>query len=474
MIKVISRHQDTQIYGAILPDELTNQEMLDSKAYKEYYDVGSGAETPKGKTKYKKKANEPVTPSSQECSCSKVARMHISSKSYVARVMSRTQLKGSSEQQQKDMVKDEEDLVTKKPEGFLDDKKGDQEQDKEDDLYKDVNINLERSDAEMTDAHANKETEGAHVTLTAVPPVVQQQSSSVSSDLVSKFINPSLDTCPKRQKFYGYATNMELSKDVYSRHMIIVVISLKIMQFFGYSHLEEIIVRRQDDQLYKFREGDFKRLRRQDIEDFYQKKINLKKPDIYHSDLKRMTPYTDYPDIQGIIYEDEMNINRLMRTDELHKFSDGTLNHVHTALNDIDQGIDMDYLPKRKWSKQDKQRARVMIKAIDRKLRDRRLIQNRRDLPRDILLDSVVVLRYEKRSKNENKGKVPTEMELVLEQTQQRTSYEVLVSAEGVKELKRKIKIKGEKKEASLTLRQKPGQYICCQESQKMIADIED
>ncbi|GJV94894.1 hypothetical protein Tco_1546471 [Tanacetum coccineum] len=43
--------------------------------------------------------------------------------------------------------------------------------------------------------------------------------------------------------------------------------------------------------------------------------------------------------------------------------------------------------------------------------------QNRRDLPRDILLDSVVDLRYEKRSKSENKGTVPTEMELVLEQT---------------------------------------------------------
>ncbi|GKA04595.1 hypothetical protein Tco_0683715, partial [Tanacetum coccineum] len=81
---------------------------------------------------------------------------------------------------------------------------------------------------------------------------------------------------------------------------------------------------------------------------------------------------------------------------------------------------------------------------------------NRKDLPRDILLDSVVVLRYEKRSKYENKGKVLTEMELVLEQTQQGTSYEVSVSSEGVEELKRKVKIKGEKKEALLTLRQKP------------------
>ncbi|GKA97388.1 hypothetical protein Tco_0825282 [Tanacetum coccineum] len=89
-----------------------------------------------------------------------------------------------------------------------------------------------------------------------------------------------------------------------------------------------------------------------------------------------MTPYTTYHDIQGIIYEDDINKNRLMRTNELHKFSDGTLNHVHTALNDIATGLQMDYLPKRKWSKQDKQRARVMINAIDKKLKDRRLMRN--------------------------------------------------------------------------------------------------
>nr|GEV68039.1 hypothetical protein [Tanacetum cinerariifolium] len=48
-------------------------------------------------------------------------------------------------------------------------------------------------------------------------------------------------------------------------------------------------------------------------------------------------------------------------------------------------------------------------------------------------------------------------MELVLEQTQQGTSYEVSVRTEGVEELKLKVKIKGEKKEALFTLRQKPG-----------------
>ncbi|GJR84875.1 hypothetical protein Tco_0155660 [Tanacetum coccineum] len=47
--------------------------------------------------------------------------------------------------------------------------------------------------------------------------------------------------------------------------------------------------------------------------------------------------------------------------------------------------------------------------------------------------------------------------ELTLEQTQQGVSDEVLVSIEGVEECKRKVKINGEKKEALLTFRQKPG-----------------
>nr|GFA00516.1 hypothetical protein [Tanacetum cinerariifolium] len=57
-----------------------------------------------------------------------------------------------------------------------------------------------------------------------------------------------------------------------------------------------------------------------------------------------------------------------------------------------------------------------------------------------------------KARKTVKQGKVPTEMQLVLEQTQQGSSYEVLVSAEDVEELKRKVKIKGEKKKPSLHL----------------------
>ncbi|GJZ68525.1 hypothetical protein Tco_0631765 [Tanacetum coccineum] len=49
---------------------------------------------------------------------------------------------------------------------------------------------------------------------------------------------------------------MTSSKDVYSRKRIITVTRLTIMKKFDYGHLEEIKVRREDQKLYKFREGN--------------------------------------------------------------------------------------------------------------------------------------------------------------------------------------------------------------------------
>nr|GFA67005.1 hypothetical protein [Tanacetum cinerariifolium] len=67
--------------------------------------------------------------------------------------------------------------------------------------------------------------------------------------------------------FYGFAVNRESTLDVYSKRRIIAVMDLKIVKWHSYKHLDWITVRREDDKLYKFKEGDFKRLRLQDIED---------------------------------------------------------------------------------------------------------------------------------------------------------------------------------------------------------------
>nr|GFA78124.1 hypothetical protein [Tanacetum cinerariifolium] len=55
MNKVVSRHQTTQQYGVILPIELTNDDIRNSKAYKEYYACANGEATPKPKASARKK-----------------------------------------------------------------------------------------------------------------------------------------------------------------------------------------------------------------------------------------------------------------------------------------------------------------------------------------------------------------------------------------------------------------------------------
>nr|GFA14842.1 hypothetical protein [Tanacetum cinerariifolium] len=57
-IKVVSRHQTTQQYGAILPIELTNDEIRNSKAYKEYYACATREAAPKLKASAKKKKGD--------------------------------------------------------------------------------------------------------------------------------------------------------------------------------------------------------------------------------------------------------------------------------------------------------------------------------------------------------------------------------------------------------------------------------
>ncbi|GJV43282.1 hypothetical protein Tco_1427818 [Tanacetum coccineum] len=108
----------------------------------------------------------------------------------------------------------------------------------------------------------------------------------------------------------------------------------------------------------------------------YQKKLNLTKPDTYRSDLKRREAYTAYSNPRGFIYQNKDKKNRLMRIDELHKFSDGTLNDVRTALDDRLKGIRMKYLPQTIWRQSDRDKAGAMIQAIDKQLKTRRIMRS--------------------------------------------------------------------------------------------------
>ncbi|GJS03364.1 hypothetical protein Tco_0319872 [Tanacetum coccineum] len=60
-INVISRNEDTQLYGTILPVALTNEDIRNSESYKEYYAIASGMIPPKTKGSKKKADTDTIT-----------------------------------------------------------------------------------------------------------------------------------------------------------------------------------------------------------------------------------------------------------------------------------------------------------------------------------------------------------------------------------------------------------------------------
>ncbi|GJV08090.1 hypothetical protein Tco_1345746 [Tanacetum coccineum] len=322
-IRVISKHQDTQVYGAILPQHLTNQAMLESEAYKTYHAYATGEKIPKPKY-VKNKADPESSPKKKSAQASEGKRLKTSAKvtkpakkkqpattskakglnvlsevalseseqMKLATKRSKTQFHSShasgsgadegtgvtpgvpdvptydsedeqiswksSEEDDDDEVNvseddddqndddadneddddqdddqnDDDDFVHPKLSTFNEKERQDEEdkeevwsddeaydeetqgvnvegeeldeeetneEDEVNELYRDVNVNLEGRDTEMTDApqtnvQGTQVTEDTHMIITVATPEVQQQSSSVSSGFISNMLNPNPDT----------------------------------------------------------------------------------------------------------------------------------------------------------------------------------------------------------------------------------------------------------------------------------------
>ncbi|GJZ59286.1 hypothetical protein Tco_0615102 [Tanacetum coccineum] len=190
-MRCISRHEDTQVYGTILPKDLTNQAMLESKAYKTYYAFASGEKTPKPKLKTKAKVAK-SDKKKQPAKMPKAKGLDVLSKvpdeqhlkmtgadegtgmipgvPYVPiyEYESEKESWGDSGEEDEDDENDSEDKSDGNDDDANDDDNQEEEEeekiddeetmDEEDDdevtkeLYDDVNVNLGNEDADMTNA----------------------------------------------------------------------------------------------------------------------------------------------------------------------------------------------------------------------------------------------------------------------------------------------------------------------------------
>ncbi|GJZ66261.1 hypothetical protein Tco_0622957 [Tanacetum coccineum] len=212
-----------------------------------------------------------------------------------------------------------------------------------------------------------------------------------------------------RQKFYiDRHDSPSRRKDVRTHMRILSVVRIKAYSRYGYDYLSKIVLRRAGFQEHKIAEKDFKNLYPSDFEDLnllfckrvkdfqlgiesYQTQLNLTKPGWDATCYEFKHDYTIMESPRVVVFSVNNNERKIMRFNKIYKFSDGTLTRILEAL---------DYRVKE-----------FKVKWLN---------------------------------------PVRTEMELVLEHTQQGTSNEVSVNTEGVEELKRNVKIKGEKKAALL------------------------
>nr|GEY50822.1 hypothetical protein [Tanacetum cinerariifolium] len=215
-------------FSVILPIELTNEDIRNSAAYKEYYAIASGVSPLKTKASVRKtrsSSDTTITPPTAACTrLSTSAKGKQPAKSFKAKVLSMPfevamtkaeQMKSDDQEDDDDQDDNDDDQDTdndgddfvhpklsiheeEADEGNDDasldlnvgGKLGQDADDDDEELYIDVNINLEGRDVQMTDVHTTQEFEDTHVTLNLVNSDGQQQSLSVSSQFVTSMLIP--------------------------------------------------------------------------------------------------------------------------------------------------------------------------------------------------------------------------------------------------------------------------------------------
>ncbi|GKC67021.1 monodehydroascorbate reductase [Tanacetum coccineum] len=230
-----------------------------------------------------------------------------------------------------------------------------------------------------------------------------------------------------RQKFYiDRHDSPSCQKEVRTHMRILSVVRIKAYSGYGYDYLSEIVLRRADHQEHKIAEKDFKNLYpsdfedlnllllqghldhlsgsdkrmlstavklwtrnlviRQRVEDFqlgiesYQTQLNLTKPGWDATGYEFKHDYTIIESPRAVIFPVNNNERKIMRFNEIYKFSDGTLTRILETLDyrvkefkikRLNPGMNTRF-----WTEKDVTRSKEFITAIERRLKTRRIYRN--------------------------------------------------------------------------------------------------
>ncbi|GJT23170.1 hypothetical protein Tco_0893107 [Tanacetum coccineum] len=204
------------------------------------------------------------------------------------------------------------------------------------------------------------------------------------------------------------------------------VVRIKAYSRYMYDYLSEIILRRADFQEHTIAEKDFKNLYpsdfeelnllllqghldhflgsdkrmlstaiklwtrnlviRQQVEDFqlgiesYHTQLNLTKPGWDTTGYEFKHDYTIIESPRAVVFSINNNDRKIMRFNEIYKFSDGMLTRILKALDYRVKEFKVKWLNSgmntRFWTQKDVTRSKEFITAIERRLKTRRIYQN--------------------------------------------------------------------------------------------------
>nr|GEU85319.1 hypothetical protein [Tanacetum cinerariifolium] len=181
-------------------------------------------------------------------------------------------------------------------------------------------------------------------------------------------------------------------------HMrILSVVRIEVFSMYGYDYMKMTVLRRADLNDHIIAERDFKYLYpsdfedlhlviRQRVEDFqlriesYQTQLNLTKPRWDATGFEYKHDYTVIDSPRAITFWDRYGVQMIMRFNEIHKFSDGTLHQVDEALdyrvkefkvNRMNPGLNTRF-----WTRKDVDRSKEFMFTIQKRIKTRRIFRN--------------------------------------------------------------------------------------------------
>nr|GEW24078.1 hypothetical protein [Tanacetum cinerariifolium] len=176
---------------------------------------------------------------------------------------------------------------------------------------------------------------------------------------------------PDQQRFYIDRHTSEGDRNAVRTHMwILSVVRIEVFSMYVYDYMKKIVLRRADLNEHVIAERDFKYLYPSDFEDMYL--LNLQ------GHLNHLSP-KDKKILTTAVNQWTRHL-MMMRFNEIHKFSDGTLQQINEALdyrvkefriNRMNLGLNTRF-----WTTKDVDRSKAFMFTIQKRLKTRRIFRN--------------------------------------------------------------------------------------------------